>query len=167
MAGQLVHATCAPNQHLPVGARLPVGGAWVTVRVARHEGRHFVELQFDVPEEEVLRLDSDEVRLVRPAGDTVTARFPSISLVDTPIVNSFSTAPALRALQLPALASMPGGRTAAGGARHYWLATPVDVQREESFDLVLAPVRDRAGQEHRFRLRFESRTLVGFAVLNC
>lgn len=170
-ATQLVYATCALNTHVPVGARLPVGKAEAILELRRHQGRTYLELRLDVPPGTTLRFEDDLVEL-RAAGGVApsSARFPSISWVDTPIVNSRSTVEAVRDLQRPVRSPMVGGEVGVGAARsprHFWLATEVQIPQAPAFDVLLPPLVEEGAGLHRLRVSFRARTVVAVAVINC
>lgn len=176
--GELVHSSCAFNEHVPVGVRMPVGAATALVTVAEHRGRPYLELRLDVPPGTTLRLETDALEVVgrRGAQESRVARFPGISLVDSPIRQLDGPVSAgVRARQLPVDATMTGGHgapvapPAAPGAshRHHWLATFLEVAGAQAFEVRLPPIVEDGRVTHRLRAVFEARTVVAVALFNC
>jgi len=217
--GELVHSSCAFNEHVPVGVRMPVGAATALVTVAEHRGRPYLELRLDVPPGTTLRFEADTLEVVawrgaragrggprgasgvgaagpadataRAAGPGVTgtgldpgsgathattARFPRISLVDSPIRHLDEAVSAdVRARQMAADAPMTGdlGVPVAGlpqparSHRHYWLAATLDLAGAEAFEVRLPLLVEDGRVTHRLRAVFEARTVVAVALFNC
>lgn len=207
--GELVHSSCAFNERVPVGVRMPVGAATALVTVAERRGRPYIELRLDVPPGTTLRFEADTLEVVAwrgaragregpraasgagaagPAGpadataraaDTIhasTARFPRISLVDSPIRHLDETVSAdVRARQMAVDAPMTGdlGVPVAGlppparTHRHYGLAATLDLARAEAFEVRLPPLVEDGRVTHRLRAVFEARTLVAVAPFDC
>ena len=98
----LVYSQCSFNTHVPVAVRLTAGPVWATLSLLNREGRSYVQLQFDIPSGVTVTLDDDSVSLNTSNPSSVTkSRFPSVSLVDTPILNSYSNAPEVQRQQFP------------------------------------------------------------------
>ncbi|OUM04086.1 hypothetical protein [Variovorax sp. JS1663] len=73
----------------------------------------------------VLRLIEVRAPAAAPARQV---RFPNVSLIDGPIVNSYTTSSAVAPFQLPVRTPLVGGRTTiqcAAWDRHFWIAAPV------------------------------------------
>jgi hypothetical protein len=169
--GQVLYSTCAFNSRVPTGMRLSVQDIDVTISLSRHEGRPFVEVRFDIPEGTSLQLTDPTVQLETntPANST-QARFPSVSLVDSPIVNSLSNVPATKESQLPPTALLVGQRMIIGDTsfnRHFWLATYVDVGDAEDIWVTLpAPIINGTARPLP-RLHFRRRWMTIVALFNC
>ena len=168
---QLVYSECAFNSHVPVGARLPVGRAVAFAKLGTHSGRTFFQVMLDVPPGTTLSLGSDlvEVDAVNSAQRS-TARFPSISLIDTPIINSYSSNPAVANQQLPVSTPMVGGELVAGTSRsyrHFWLASYIEGVENQELHVLMPPLLEDGTTVHRLRIAFRPRTVVAVAVINC
>ena len=84
------YSTCALNSHVPSGLRFDLSGIDTLVYLGTHEGRGYIELRVDVPEGLTLQLERSLVKATTRGPDGVAGSdFPSVSLVDTPIVNAF------------------------------------------------------------------------------
>ena len=170
-SGDVVYAECVLNSHIPVGVRVPIGRAFAVLKLGEHEGRTYVELRLEVPPGTTLSLDGDLVE-VETTGEPVRsqARFPSISLVDTPILNSHSMVGAVRDQQLWVGSRMVGGEVAAGSVRshrHFWLAAYIEVARTQELKVTLPPVVEDGAAVHRLQVAFRAKTVVPVAVINC
>lgn len=167
----LVHSPCAFNTRLPTGARLRLGRATAIVTLSEHAGRPYVEVHFEVPPGTEIQLEDDAISLATHAGGPARSfGFPSVSLVDTPIVNSHSTLPALRAQQLPVRAPLTGAWVDAGSnrsGRHFWLATFVETGGAPTVFVTLPRMTIDAVSREGPRLAFTRRRMTAMALLNC
>ena len=70
----------------------------------------------------------------------IQARYPNVSLVDSPGMHSFDTPAALARYMVPTQAPMVGSTTVSGNQqwpRHFWMAARVDTERAEWVTLTL------------------------------
>jgi hypothetical protein len=169
--GKLQHSSCAFNTHVPTGVSLSVQDIDLTVSLGRHEGRHFVEVRFDVPEGKVLQIVEPTAQIATGVPATsVQVRFPKVSLVDTPIMNSFSNEPSVQQTQLPTAAKLVGQRVSAGGTsfnRHFWLATYVEIGDAEDVWVTLAAPVVNGIHVPVPSIHFHRQSMTVVALFNC
>ena len=167
----LVRSPCAFNSHVPIGARIMIGSATAIVRLSVHAGQTFVEVHLEVPAETEIQLEGDSVSIAAAAsGLNRPFRFPNVSLVDNPIVNSYSLSPALKAHQLPVLAPLTGTTVDAGSkltGRHFWLATFVETDGAPKLFVTLPRMKVNSVSRDGPRLEFIQRLISGVALINC
>jgi len=169
--GKLLYSTCAFNSHVPTGVSLNIQDIELLVSLARHEGRDFIEVRFDIPEGKTLQLPEPTAKVETSASATYAqVRFPAVSLVDAPILNNASAVPAVQQDQLPPTALLVGQRVMAGGAafsKHFWLATYIDTgDAEDVWVTLAAPLVDGSARPvPRIHFRRQSMTVV--ALFNC
>ena len=164
------YSTCALNSHVPSGLRFDLSGIDTLVYLGTHEGRGYIELRVDVPEGLTLQLESSLVKATTRGPDGVAGSdFPSVSLVDTPIVNAFSTVPDVRARQLPPTIALVGGRLQAGNRSsglHYG-SPPIDVKSASEVVIMLPAFRINGTLSVPPRIHFKRQSMVGVATFNC
>jgi len=167
----LVYSTCSFNTHVPVAVRLTAGDVLATLALAKHDGRPYVQLQLDIPTGTTVAFDDDAVSLQTVNPSTVTlSRFPSASLVDTPILNSYSTVPAAQRQQVSVRTPLVGGSLQMGARtsdRHFWLATYVDTASAEEVTVSLPRFRLNGVSTSLPPVRFRAQTVLGVALINC
>jgi len=98
------------------------------------------------------------------------AVFPNISLVDTPIVNSYSTGAEIQKLRLPVRTRLVGERLYAGATgfdKHFWLAAYVDTSAATDIDIEFPRFSLNGVPTQSVRVHFKSQTLVAVALINC
>ena len=141
-----------------------------TLALAKHDGR-YVQLQLDIPPGTTVAFDDDAVSLETSSPSTVTqSRFPSVSLVDTPILNSYSTVPAAQRQQISVRTQLVGGSLQMGARtsdRHFWLATYVDTASAEEVTVSLPRFRLNGVSTSLPPVRFRAQTVLGVALINC
>ncbi len=170
-AESIVRSPCAFNSHVPVGASLALGAASATVMLARHAGRSYVEVRFEVPAGTTLRLEDDAFEVSMGRGEPgVRFRFPAVSLVDSPLASAASDLPALKAQQVPpgtplVGADPPPGVT--GRGRHFWIATYVDIGKSGRVEVTLPRMRVNGDGLARVRVAFRRETMAAVALFNC
>jgi hypothetical protein len=169
--GELLHSSCALNTHVPDGIRVETAGVDALVSLHQFGRLKFVEVRLDIPPDRIVVLKSDTIRIDRrTAGGVIDARFPNISRVDSPAINSYAGAPAIQQYLLPVDAPLVGGAIRIGrvvSKKHYWLAARVDVGSVDTVWVTLPGMRID-GIDTRFpELRFERRLIVATAVFNC
>jgi hypothetical protein len=133
--GTVQYSTCAFNSHVPAGVTFEVAGVGAVVYLGEHDRRNYIQMRIEVPEDKTLVLNSASFEVVtyRP-NSAFRAEFPSASLVDTPIVNAFSSVPSLQTQQMPPTAALVGSKVQAGknySGRYFWFATYVDIKFAE------------------------------------
>lgn len=170
-ADALVFSACAFNSHLPVGAVFKLGSASATVSMSEHAGRAFVEVRLEVPAGTEIQFEDDLMLVTRhPSGAADTFRFPSVSLVDTPIVNSYSELPALQAQQRPVVAPLVGATVHAGAnrsGRHFWLASYVETGGAPSVVVTLPRLKVNGVAQDAPRIAFRRDWVASVALVNC
>jgi hypothetical protein len=170
-SGQPVYSTCSFNKAVPVGVELVVSGVRATVSVVEIDWRGYVELRLDVPAASTVLLDDGLIAIDdRSAGRIESASFPRVSLVDGPIRNIDSVAPALRQFMQPISAPLVGAHIEMANVsfdRHFWMAARLAQRPPNEFWLTLPAFRVN-GVPARFpQLHFTRRTTLGVALMNC
>ncbi len=169
--GKLLVSSCALNMNVPDGIELQVDGVLAQVKLNQHISRGYVEVRLDVPPGKTVQWQSDLVSIYLHDGRLpVQARYPSISLVDNPAINSFDTPPALAQYMVPAQTPMVGGSIEIGSLlspKHFWMAARIDTGRASTATVTL-PAMTVNGTPARFpALEFRRSVLVVLAPLNC
>jgi len=169
--GRIVYSTCAINKNVPDGIEIELQGLRAQVMLVQAHSRGYVEVRLDVPQGMTVQLDDDLVKVdLRDGRPPLEARYPNISLVDTPNVNSFSGSPALARYMLPARTPLIGGRMVIGNQawdKHYWMAGRVDTDGAREVSITL-PEMTINGTPARFpELRFHRELFVILAPFNC
>ncbi len=167
----LVYSQCSFNTHIPVAVKLTAQAVTATLALSKNDGRPYVQLQLDIPTGTTVAFDDDIVIVETSSPSSVSqSRFPSVSLVDTPIVNSTSSVPAFQRLQIAVRSPLEGGSLRIGthtSARHFWLATYVETASAEDVTVSL-PGFSLNGTHTSFSpVRFRAQTLLGVALMNC
>lgn len=171
----LAYSSCRFNTHVPVGVVKRVGPATVTISLLEHAGRNFVQVHIEVPSGTVLQLADDSIAVVTNvvtavATDAARFKFPSVSLVDTPIVNSYSSLAVLQDQQLPSTAPLVGSDVRAGAntsGRHFWLATYVETKSAEKVFITLPIVKLNSVAQVLPTIEFTKKTMAAVALINC
>lgn len=167
----LVYSACSFNSHVPVAVKMPVGPGLATVALSKHDGRAFVELQLDLPTGVTVLFDDDALAIATASPDTSSrARFPSVSLVDAPILNSYSSVPDARKHQIPVRSPLVGGKIQMGTAtsdRHFWLAAYIDTAAANEVIVTLPSFSLNGVTLQLEPVRFKAENLVGVALINC
>jgi hypothetical protein len=170
--GPPVYSACTLDNSVPDAISVPVQGLHALVSLRQGSSRAFVEVRFDVPPGLTLVLDDDliEVRTAA-AGPARQVRFPNVSLVDGPIVNSYSTSSAIAPFQLPVRTPLVGGRTVIQGAawdRHFWIAAPLaELPATDELWITLPGFTVNATPARIPALHYRQRRLLVAAPLNC
>ena len=170
--GTPVHSACTLDNTVPDAVSVPVQGLRALASLRQGGSRAFVEVRFDVPPGLTLMLDDDliEVRTAA-AGPARQVRFPNVSLVDGPIVNSYSTSSAIAPYQVPVRTPLVGGRTVIQGAawdRHFWIAAPVaERPLPDALWITLPGFTVNATPARIPALHYRQRRLLVAAPLNC
>jgi hypothetical protein len=170
-AGALVFSGCAFNSHVPIGAALKLGSASAIVSMSDHAGRAYVELHLEVPAGTEIQLEDDAISVATSASSPTTSfKFPSVSLVDTPIVNSYSKLSVVQAWQLPVNAPLVGATVHAGAnqsGRHFWLATYIETGGAPSAFVTLPRLRVNTVSQAGPSVAFRRKLITAVALLNC
>jgi len=169
--GKVLFSDCAITKNTPDGIELQIDGVLAQVKLQQAVPRGFVEVRLDVPTNKTVQLQSDVVEIdLHDGRPPVEARYPNISLVDSPGVNSFDTPPALARYMVPVQTPMLGGASTMGGRvwlKHYWMAARVDTEGAPAVTLTL-PGMIIDGTPARFPdLNFHRGLFVVVAPLNC
>lgn len=142
-----------------------------TLAFSKHDRRSYVQLQLDIPTGATVVLDDDSISLKTSSPSTVTqSHFPSVSMVDTPILNSYSTVAAIQRQQVPVRTPLVGGSLQIGAAssdRHFWLAAYVDTDSAEEVTVSLPSFRLNGVTTSFTPVHFRAQTVLGVALLNC
>ena len=167
--GTIVTATCSLNRHVPTGLRNVIACIGSEVSVKSLDGRWYVEWRLDVPEGTTVMLADDRVRVrYRSPDREAIARFPRVSLVDSPIAESSGgTAPGRAAYQQPLTAPLVGGHSTPTGARHFWLATFIEARDAREIELSLPDFTVNGVAVEPPVTRFRRGTTVIVATFNC
>jgi len=169
--GRTQYSSCAFNSHVPTGLALDVMGIDVIVHLSNHDGRPYLEMRLDIPEGKTVELQDASVEFnTEEPKRTLIALFPSASLVDNPIVNSYSSDPGLQRLQLLATSKLIGGKVHTGSnesARHFWFATYVDLNSAETVFVTLPNIRISGVLVHVPQISFNRKLMVVVALVNC
>ena len=169
--GELQYSTCAFNKHVPVALRIRTAEIQVTVALGTNDRGEFVEVHFEVPEGKTIVLLEDFVELtVGTPAQSTRSRFPTVSLVDTPIVNSFSSLAAVKAQQVPVSTPLVGQDLFAGNlpfSRNFWLATYVAPSSANEFLLTLPKFAVNGVVASLKPIKFRQQSIVGVALINC
>ncbi len=170
--GKLLFSACAINRNVPDGIELRVEGVSAQVKLRQAFSPRFVEVRIDVPPGRRVQLQSDVVSIDRHDGrPAVEARYPNISLVDSPGIHSFDTPPALVQYMVPVQTPMVGGAMTAGTRRmesqHFWMAARVDTQGARDVTVTLPNMLIDDIPARFPILEFHSSLSVVLAPLNC
>lgn len=169
--GRLLYSNCALNRHVPDGILVERRGVEALVSLRQGGSLKYVEVRLDIPPGRTVVLGGDTIRIDRGPSGVLDARFPNVSRVDSPAINSYSSTPSLQQQQLPVETPLVGGTiragTSAASKKHYWLAAKVDVEAVDRLSIALPSMRID-GVDTRFPvLGFERRLIVATAVFNC
>jgi len=169
--GTIEYSTCAFNSHVPVGLALDGPGVKAHVQLGERDGRKYVEMRLEVPEGKTLILQTSRIAIstVNPI-DSLSAEFPTTSLVDTPIVNSTSPVPAVRNQQLSPTAELVGGSVQAGNSssnRNFWFATYIGRTSAEKIIVTLPSFTANDIPYSLPPVHFTRQSMVVVALLNC
>ncbi len=119
---------------MPDGIELQIGGVLAQVKLKQAVSHEFVEVRLDVPTNKTVQLRSAVVEIdLHDGRPPIEARYPNISLVDSPDMHSFDTPPALARYMAPVRTPMVGDTATTGNRewpKHYWMAARVDIERE-------------------------------------
>lgn len=139
--GKVLFSDCTANKNVPDGVELQIDGVVAHVKLEQAFSRRFVEVRLDVPTNKTVQLQSDVVAIdLHDERPPIEARYPNISLVDSPGMNSFDTPPALARYMVPVQTPMLGGAMTTASRvwpKHYWMAVRVDTRRAEAVTITL------------------------------
>ena len=169
--GKVLFSSCAIDKTVPDGIELQIDGVRAEVRLQQAVSRGFVEVRLDVPAHKTVQLQSDVVEVdLHDGKPPVEARYPNISLVDSPGKHSFDTPPALARYMVPVQTPMPGGAAATGNRdwpRHYWMAARVDTERADVVTVTLPGMLIDGAPARLPELVFRRSLFATLAPLNC
>lgn len=169
--GRVIFSPCAFNTHLPIGISVGTAGVEAVVSLSKHGGREYVEARFEIPEGKTLVLQESSIQLETDAPlSSARFEFPTVSLVDTPIVNSYSEVADIRMRQLPTTSPLVGGQVAAGrvsSGRYFWLATYVETASAKDVWLSLPRITVNGVPASFPRLHFHQQPVIAIALFNC
>jgi len=165
----LIYSSCSFNTHVPIAVKLHTGPVLATLSLSKNDDRPYVQLQLDIPEGVTVVFQDDVVRLRTGSPDTLSqARFPSVSLVDTPILNSYRSE--TQSYQIPVQSPLVGGWLQMGAntsPRHFWLATYVDIASANEVTVALPSFRVNDVATVLAPVHFRAKTVLGVALMNC
>jgi hypothetical protein len=168
--GKVIYSPCNFNSHLPTGISVSAAGVEAVVSLARNGNRDYVEVRLEIPEGKTLVLQESSVQLATSNPESSGRfEFPSVSLVDTPIVNSYSAVPDVRQRQQPTTA-LVGGQVVAGrhsSGRYFWLATYVETASAKDVRVTLPRVTVNGVPASFPELHFDRQTMIAIALINC
>ncbi|MEJ8847764.1 hypothetical protein [Variovorax rhizosphaerae] len=169
--GKTIHSSCSINKSVPEGIEVDLQGLQAQVKLVQAFSNGYLEVRLDVPPGMTVQLDDATVTIVRGNGrPPLEARYPNISLVDTPGINSFSGSPALAKYMVPVRTPLVGGSTVIGRQvwnKHYWMAARLDTEGAPEVSVTL-PDLTINGLPARFpALRFHRELFVVLAPFNC
>jgi len=169
--GKVLYSPCTFNTHLPTGISVSAASIEAVVSLAEHGGRQYAEVRLEIPEGKTLVLQENGIQL--DTADPRSSRrfeFSSVSLVDTPIVNVYSTVPDVRQRQLPTTTPLVGGQVTAGrlsSGRYFWLATYVDTASAKDVWLTLPRITVNGVLSSFPQLHFYRQPVIAIALFNC
>ena len=169
--GKTIHSSCSINKSVPEGIEVDLRGLHAQVKLVQAFSNGYLEVRLDVPQGMTVQLDDATVTIVRGNGRSpMEARYPNISLVDAPGINSFSGSPALAKYMVPVRTPLIGGRSVIGRRvwnNHYWMAARLDTEGARDVSVTL-PGLTINGSPARFpALRFHRELFVVLAPFNC
>jgi hypothetical protein len=169
--GELVYASCPLNKHVPVGVAFERDGVHLQVSLSKYAGRDYVEVRFDIPDGRTIVLQSGTVQVRRDASSLAQESvFPNVSLVDTPIVNSYSGGPLAEQWRLPIDAPLVGARFVDGPLtwdKHFWLATYVATASADDVWVSLPAFTINGRPANLAPIHFRSKRVIIIALINC
>lgn len=169
--GKTLFAGCAINRNVPDGIELQIDGVLAQVKLEQAVSRGFVEVRFDVPTNKTVQLQSDVVEIdLHDGRPPIEARYPNISLVDSPGMHSFDTPPALARYMVPVQTPMLGGTIKTGDRewpRHFWMAVRVDTEGADAVSITLPRMLVDGMPAQAPRLNFRKSFFAILAPLNC
>lgn len=169
--GRVLFSECAINKNMPDGIELQIDGVLAQVKLKQAVSRGFVEVRLDVPTNKTVQLQSAVVEIDLHNGrPPVEARYPNISLVDSPDMHSFNTPPALVRYMMPVQTTMLGGATTIGNRawpKHYWMAARVDIEHADAVTIKLPSMLINGVPVRPPELSFCRGFFALFVPLNC
>ena len=169
--GKPLFSSCAINKNVPDGIELQIDGVQAQVKLQQAVPRGFVEVRLDVPTNKTVQLQGDVVEIDLHNGrPPIEARYPNISLVDSPGMHSFDTPPALARYMVPVQTPMLGGAITAGDRewpKHYWMAARVDTEGADAVTITLPGMLINGLPVQAPKLNFRRSLFAVLAPLNC
>ena len=169
--GKAIYSSCTFNTHIPVGISVKAAGIEAIVSLAKYDGRDFVEVRFDVPQGNTLVLQEGTVQLeTTDPKSSSRAEFPLVGLGDRPIVNNFSTLPAVRQRQISITTPLVGQQVVIGNilsVKHFWLATYVDAASAKDVWITMPRFTVNGVSASLPQIHFHRQTLLAVALFNC
>jgi hypothetical protein len=169
--GQTVYSSCPLNKHVPTGVRFERDYVHIEVSVGRNAGRDYVEVRFDVPDGKTVLLRNGIVKVRRSRSQVAqTSTFPNVSLVDAPIINSYSQVPGAKAEQRSVDTPLVGKtfvETYDTWDKHFWLATYIDTASDDDIWISLPDFTINGMAVDFAPLHFRRETVVILALINC
>lgn len=159
--GRVIYTTCSTND-VPDSIEFVIGGITLDVKDGiLTNGRHFIEVRFEVPKDKVVKLQDDKVTFSwgdkRPSSEGV---FQKISLAGGHIF-SFEN-PNLQQHMLAIREPMVGDMH-----RNFWLATYVTPPPEGDFSVTLPSITVNGIKVALPEVRFRKGPFAIIAPINC
>ncbi|MEJ8853242.1 hypothetical protein WKW79_01605 [Variovorax robiniae] len=169
--GKAILSTCSINKGVPEGIEVALQGLQAQVKLVQAYSNGYLEVRLDVPPGMTVQLDDAAVTIdLGNRRPPLEVRYPNISLVDTPAVNSFNGSPALAKYMVPVRTPLVGGRMVIGRQvwnKHFWMAARLDTEGARDVSVTL-PDLTINGLPVRFpALRFHRELFVVLAPFNC
>lgn len=159
--GRLIYTPCLPND-VPDSIEFDIGGITLDVRDGiLTNGRHFIEVRFEVPKDKVVKLQDDKVTFSwgdkRPSSEGM---FQKISRAGGHIF-SFEN-PNLQQHMLAIREPMVGDVD-----RNFWVATYITPQPEGDFSVTLPSITVNGTKVELPEIRFRKGPFPIIAPINC
>ena len=159
--GRVVYTACSTND-IPDSIEIAIGGITLGVKDGiLTNGRHFIEIRFEVPKGKVVKLQDDKVKFSwgdkRPGSEGV---FQKISLAGGHILNFEN--PNLQQHMLTIREPMVGDMR-----RNFWLATYITPSPDGDFFVTLPTITVNATKIELPEIRFRKGPFSIIAPINC
>jgi len=169
--GKTVYSACAINKNVPDSLELDLQGLHAQIKLVQTYSRGYLEVRLDVPQGMTVQLNDGIVKVDREDGrPPLEARYPNISLVDTPSINSFSGSSALAKYMVPVRTSLVGARMVIGKQawnKHYWMAARIDTEGARDVTVTLPGFTINGAPTSFPALRFNRDLYIVLAPFNC
>jgi hypothetical protein len=169
--GEIVYSQCPFNKHVPTGVALERDGVRMQVSIFRNQGRDFIQVWLQVPEGKTVVLQNGTVTVRRDRSQLAhDSAFPNVSLVDNPIVNSYSRGPGVQEQRLAIGVPLVGERLTSGGYswdKNFWLATYVDTASADDIWVTLPAFTINGAPANIAPLHFHRKLIIEVALINC
>ncbi len=170
--GRLFYVSCPYNKHIPDGIEFAFDDVKLFASIWPGDGRHYIQLRFDVPAGKVVQLHGDRIVLASSSGNILgEAKFDRVSLVDTPLWSDYYDSPALQQYRVAVNDPMVGKTAVFNGmlpmARHFWLAAYLEQTPPADLRITLPAFAINGNETEIPPILFRKETFLGFALINC